>query len=90
MADREDEDDQHVVVDLVDDPAVAVSVALGAPHGITDLVVIGVDTTRIADMFAEASVYPAAQNLLLAANTLGYGSALTNFTVIRSRTHCEP
>lgn len=46
------------------------------------LVVIGVDTTRIAGMFAEGSVYPAAQNLLLAANALGYGSALTNFTVI--------
>jgi nitroreductase len=46
------------------------------------LVVLGVDTARIADIFADASVYPAAQNLLLAANALGYGSAITNFTVI--------
>lgn len=46
------------------------------------LVVLGVDRSKIADVFAEASVYPAAQNLLLAANALGYGSALTNFTVL--------
>ena len=37
VADRDDEDDQHLIVDLVDDPVVAVAVALGAPDGITDL-----------------------------------------------------
>ncbi|QRY42721.1 nitroreductase family protein [Mycolicibacterium boenickei] len=41
------------------------------------VVVVSVDTERVLDVFAQSSIYPAVQNLLLAANALGYGSCLT-------------
>lgn len=45
------------------------------------LVVVGADTARVPLRIAGSSVFPAVQNLLLAANALGYGSALTTLTV---------
>jgi nitroreductase len=41
------------------------------------VVVVCVDTERVLEIFAQSSIYPAVQNLLLAANALGYGSCLT-------------
>jgi nitroreductase len=41
------------------------------------LVVMGVDSRLVPDIYAPSSIFPAAQNLLLAANALGYGSCLT-------------
>lgn len=41
------------------------------------IIVVCADLDRVAEIFAASSVYPAAQNLLLAANDLGYGSCLT-------------
>lgn len=41
------------------------------------IVVVCVDTERVAEIYAPSSIYPAVQNLLLAANDLGYGSCLT-------------
>jgi nitroreductase len=45
------------------------------------LVVLGVDLHRVSEAVAACSIYPAAQNLMLAALALGYASAFTNFTV---------
>jgi nitroreductase len=51
----------------------------GAPA----LVVVGVDTTSGVHRGAvPSSIYPAVQNLLLAASALGYGSALTTLTTL--------
>jgi nitroreductase len=41
------------------------------------VVVICLDTEKVLEVFAQSSIYPAVQNLLLAANGLGYGSCLT-------------
>ncbi|MCV7205721.1 nitroreductase family protein [Mycolicibacterium peregrinum] len=41
------------------------------------IVVVCADTDRVAEIYAPSSIYPAVQNLLLAANDLGYGSCLT-------------
>jgi nitroreductase len=41
------------------------------------VVVVLLDTERVFEVFAQSSIYPAVQNLLLAANALGYGSCLT-------------
>jgi nitroreductase len=41
------------------------------------VVVVLLDTERVLEVFAQSSIYPAVQNLLLAANALGYGSCLT-------------
>jgi nitroreductase len=41
------------------------------------VVVVCVDTRRVLEIFAQSSIYPAVQNLLLSANALGYGSCLT-------------
>jgi nitroreductase len=41
------------------------------------IVVVCADLERVAEMFAQSSIYPAVQNLLLAANGLGYGCCLT-------------
>ena len=47
------------------------------------LIVVGADTTTGVHRNAMASsIYPAVQNLLLAANALGYGSALTTLTAV--------
>lgn len=41
------------------------------------VVVVCLDTERVPEIWAQSSIYPAVQNLLLAANALGYGSCLT-------------
>jgi nitroreductase len=41
------------------------------------VVAVCVDTERVAEIYAPSSIYPAVQNLLLAAADLGYGSCLT-------------
>jgi nitroreductase len=41
------------------------------------VVVVCADTERVPEIYAPSSIYPAVQNLLLAANDLGYGSCLT-------------
>jgi nitroreductase len=41
------------------------------------VIVVCLDTERVAEIFGPSSIYPAVQNLLLAANALGYGSCLT-------------
>lgn len=41
------------------------------------VVVVCADAERVAEIYAPSSIYPAVQNLLLAANDLGYGSCLT-------------
>jgi nitroreductase len=41
------------------------------------VVVVCADTDRVAEVHAPSSIYPAVQNLLLAATDLGYGSCLT-------------
>lgn len=41
------------------------------------VVVVCVDANRVAEIYAPSSIYPAVQNLLLAAADLGYGSCLT-------------
>lgn len=41
------------------------------------VVVVCADSERVADVYAPSSIYPAVQNLLLAAADLGYGSCLT-------------
>lgn len=43
------------------------------------IVVVGLERYRAANPTEGASVYPACQNLLLAARALGYGGALTGF-----------
>ena len=41
------------------------------------VVVVCVDTEKVLEVFAQSSIYPAVQNLLLAANGLGFGACLT-------------
>lgn len=41
------------------------------------VVVVCADIERVPEIYAPSSIYPAVQNLLLAANDLGYGSCLT-------------
>ncbi|MBB2773211.1 UNVERIFIED_ORG: nitroreductase [Mycolicibacterium obuense] len=41
------------------------------------VVVVCADTDRVAEIYAPSSIYPAVQNMLLAAADLGYGSCLT-------------
>lgn len=41
------------------------------------VIVVGCDLDRVAEVHAACSVYPASQNVLLAAAALGYGSCLT-------------
>jgi len=41
------------------------------------VVVVCADTERVAEVYAPSSTHPAVQDLLLAANDLGYGSCLT-------------
>jgi len=45
------------------------------------LVVVCADLRRVSESLAASSIYPASQNLLLAANALGYGSIFTHFSV---------
>jgi nitroreductase len=46
------------------------------------LIVVGGDTTDVETSVLDASVFPAVQNLLLAAAALGLGSALTTLTLV--------
>jgi nitroreductase len=68
------------------DPAMLASVDASVKAGFGGapaLVVVGVDTTSGVHVRAAASsIFPAVQNLLLAASALGYGSALTTLTTI--------
>jgi nitroreductase len=41
------------------------------------IVVVGADTGLVSDAYAQSSIYPAVQNMLLAANVAGYGSCMT-------------
>ena len=64
-------------------PEVFAKVEAGATGGIANapvLVVVCGDTSQCVEAVLESSVWPAVQNLLLAANALGYGSALTTLT----------
>lgn len=61
-------------------PALLADVDHGATGGVSGapvLVVVAGDTTRCVESALAASVFPAIQNLLLAANACGLGSALT-------------
>ncbi len=62
------------------DPALLDDVDRGATGGIANapvIVVVCGDTERGLEQTLASSIYPATQNLLLAANALGLGSALT-------------
>src|SRR5262249_9069961 len=54
--------------------------AMGGIAGRPGVVIGGGDTSRCNEAVLEASIFPAAQNLLLAANALGLGAALTTLT----------
>ena len=67
----------------LDDLAFA-AVDAGARSGIGGapvLVVVAADTTLVPRVSLSSSIFPAVQNLLLAANALGYGSALTTLAL---------
>jgi nitroreductase len=66
-------------------PEVFAKVEAGATGGIADapvLVVVCGDASRCVEAVLESSVWPAVQNLLLAAHALGLGSALTTITTV--------
>jgi nitroreductase len=56
--------------------------ATGGIAGAPVLVVVGADTTRCLPQTVGSSVFPAVQNLLLAATALGLGSALTTLATL--------
>jgi nitroreductase len=60
-------------------------VEAGATGGIANapvLLIVGGDTSRCVEAVLEASVWPAVQNLLLAAQALGLGASLTTITTV--------
>lgn len=59
--------------------------ALGGVAAAPVLVVVAADTAKTAEAALPSSIYPAVQNLLLAANALGLGSALTTLTLAFGR-----
>ncbi len=64
-------------------PELLADVDQGATGGVSAapvLVVVGADTSRCLDATVASSMFPAVQNLLLAAGALGLGSALTTLT----------
>jgi nitroreductase len=66
-------------------PEVFAKVEAGATGGIANapvLIVVCGDTSRCVEAVLESSVWPAVQNLLLAAHALGLGSALTTITTV--------
>jgi nitroreductase len=66
-------------------PEVFAKVEAGATGGIANapvLVVVCGDTSRCVEAVLEASVWPAVQNLLLAAQALGLGASLTTITTV--------
>jgi nitroreductase len=54
--------------------------AMGGIAGAPVVIVVGADASRCNPAVLQASVFPAIQNLLLAANGLGLGAALTTLT----------
>jgi nitroreductase len=66
-------------------PEVFAKVEAGATGGIANapvLIVVCGDTSRCVEAVLESSVWPAVQNLLLAAHALGLGSVLTTITTV--------
>jgi nitroreductase len=66
-------------------PEVFAKVEAGATGGIANapvIVVVCGDTSECVEAVLESSVWPAVQNLLLAAHALGLGSALTTITTV--------
>jgi len=66
-------------------PGLMADVGAGAEGGVASapvLVVVAGDTTRGDRRVLEASVFPAVQNMLLAATALGLGSALTTLPLV--------
>ncbi|HYV59262.1 MAG TPA: nitroreductase family protein [Acidimicrobiia bacterium] len=66
-------------------PEVFAKVEAGATGGIANapvLIVVCGDTSRCVEAVLESSIWPAVQNLLLAANACGLGSALTTITTV--------
>jgi len=64
-------------------PQLFADVERGATGGVSAapvVVVVGADTTRCHPATVASSTFPAVQNLLLAANAIGLGSALTTLT----------
>ena len=73
-------------------PALFEDVDRGATGGIYEapvVVVVGGDSALVDERVLEASVFPAVQNLLLAARALGLGSALTTLPVVFSKEVAE-
>ncbi len=65
-------------------PAMLAQVERGMTGGIADApvhVVVGADTDRGLEVSAAESIYPAVQNLMLAAGGLGLGTALTTIAL---------
>jgi nitroreductase len=68
-------------------PSMLADVDRGATGGIAAapvVVVVCADTTATAPGALDASIWPAVQNLLLAAGALGFGSALTTLATFRA------
>jgi nitroreductase len=68
-------------------PSMLADVERGATGGIADapaIVVVCADTTATPPGALDASIWPAVQNLLLAAGALGLGSALTTLATFRA------
>jgi nitroreductase len=66
-------------------PALLADVEYGATGGLAGapvLVVVGADTVRCLPATVGSSVFPAVQNLLLAATAVGLGSALTTLATV--------
>ena len=65
----------------LDDPALVNDLEYGFNRGgfaaAPVVIVVCADTERVPEIYAPSSIYPAVQNLLLAAADLGYGSCLT-------------
>lgn len=70
---------QRVPAPLAEDVDAGIERGLG---GAPVVIVVGADTASgVHPRALGSSIFPAVQNLLLAANALGYGSALTTLTV---------
>jgi nitroreductase len=69
------------VKDSLDDQALIADLEYGVVRGgfaaAPVVIVVCADTEKVMDVYAPSSIYPAVQNLLLAAADLGYGSCLT-------------
>lgn len=65
----------------VDDKALVADLEFGCSGGgfaaAPVVIVVCADTDRVPEIYAPPSIYPAVQNMLLAAADLGYGSCLT-------------